>query len=363
MVPEVFTGSVATVTSGSLADGFLSLRHGDTIEATYFDASAAATRNATARGDLQPPVISAVSVASGFGKMIIRWNTDESANSLVRYGADASLPSTATNRTFAQTHEVLLEGLTTGRTYFFLVVSSDLAGNTATNDNNGLLYSFVAVGAPTVLLVDNFETDDFGFGPDIPLTTYTDALDEAGVAYEVWDLVGSGVSPTLNDLRPYRAVIWRLSDNVFIGNTLSPQEQTVVQQYVAGGGSFFMAGMEQLTRLGSVFRRDVLQVSSFGEDDGVPFVTGASGNPVTAGMSIPLDYSNYQIESYEVFQVPDDVSDTMTPTTNAAPIFFSSGGGGYRWPCLTENRPQPSRARRLPVVPAGCRPRECVRAQ
>ncbi len=56
-------------------------------------------------------------------------------------------------------------------------------------------------------------------------------------------------SPTVDDLRPFRIVIWRVSDNVFINNTLSAPEQSAVQQYVQGGGSFLMSSMEQLTRL------------------------------------------------------------------------------------------------------------------
>src|SRR6185295_4808551 len=118
--------------------------------------------------------------------------------------------------------------------------------NLSTNDNNGQLFSFSAGGAPTLLLVDNYLNDEFGFGPDIPLSTYTATLTELGVAFDVWDMANGAPSPTLKDLRPYRVVCWRLSDNVFLGDTLSAAEQSAVQQYVQGGGSFFMASMEQL---------------------------------------------------------------------------------------------------------------------
>jgi hypothetical protein len=140
-------------------------------------------------------------------------------------------------------------------------------------------------------------------------------------------MAGGGISPTYNDLKPYHAVLWRLSDNVFLSDTLSPAEQSAVQQYVAGGGGFFLASMEQLTRLSATFKHDLLQVDSFIEDDTAPAAVGVTGNPLTAGMNMVLDYSSYQTESYQELGVPDDVSDTFTPTTNAVPILQDGFGG------------------------------------
>jgi hypothetical protein len=186
----------------------------------------------------------------------------------------------------------------------------------------------VAASAPTVLLVDNYLSDGIDFGPDIPLSVYTDTLNQIGVSYDVWDMAGGAPSPTVNDLRPYRVVIWRLSDNVILTTTLSPQEQSAVQQYIQGGGSFFMSSMEQLTRLSSAFRTDVLQVPSFGEDATAPSANGIPGNIITGGgVSLPLDYSNYQTENYILFEVPDDISDTMTISTNAFPILLEDFSG------------------------------------
>jgi hypothetical protein len=320
-----FTGSVHTVTATT--PNRLRIAHSDTITADYFDASAGETRTATARADLVPPVIFGVGTSNAFGKTIVVWNTDENATAIVRYGTNSSLNFAATNTFLTDTHALTLNDLVPGRTYFFAVVSADEAGNAATNNNGGALFSFVAPSAPTVLLVNNYQNDDFGAGPDIPLTVYTDALDATGVTYEVWDMIEGAPSPTFDDLRPYRVVIWRVSDNVFLNNTLSAPEQSAIGQYVAGGGAFMMSSMEQLTRLPSGFKSNVLQVVSFGEDVTVPSAEGVAGNVVTGSeVSLPLDYVNYQTESYVLFGVPDDISDTMNLTTNAFPILTDSFG-------------------------------------
>jgi len=292
-IPGTFTGSVATVTATT--PNQLRISHDDSIDTEYFDASAGVMRTAVARGDLLPPIISGVGTSNSFGKTVVFWQTDETANSIVRYSTNAALNLGATNGFFSSGHAISLSDLIPGRTYFYAVISEDEAGNRATNDNGGALFSFVAAQAPTILLVDNSESDGFEFGPDIPLSVYTDTLDQLGVSYDVWDIVGGTPSPTVNDLRPYRVVIWRVSDNVFINNTLSATEQTAVQQYVQGGGSFFMSSMEQLSRLSATFRSDVLQVPSFEVDATAPSANGIPGNVITGGgLSLPLDYSNYQ---------------------------------------------------------------------
>jgi hypothetical protein len=320
-VPGTFTGSVMTATS-TIANR-LRIAHGDLIETEYFDASSSATRSAQAFGDLLPPIISGVGTSNSFGKTVIFWDTDEAANSLVRYSTNTALNLAATNGFFTTAHAVTLNDLLPGRTYHCVVISEDEAGNRATNNNGGALFTFVATVAPTVLLVDNYQSDGFGFGPDIPLSVYTSTLDQIGASYQVWDLAGGAPSPTYNDLRPFRVVIWRVSDNVFINNTLSAPEQSAVQQYVQAGGSFFMASMEQLSRLGSGFLSGVLQVSGFVPDATAPSASGTVGNFITGGgIDLALDYSNHSTESYTLFDVPSDISDTVTLTTNAFPILL-----------------------------------------
>jgi hypothetical protein len=341
-IPGTFTASVATATT-TIANR-LRIAHNDTITADYFDASAGATRTATARGDLQPPVIFGVGSSNSFGRAVVFWDTDEPARSVVRFGTNATLNFAATNTLLTADHALILEDLIPGRTYFYLVISEDEAGNRATNNNGGALFSFVAPTAPTVLLVENYQSDAFGgedFGPVIPLGVYTNTLNQLGVSYDVWNMVSGAPSPTVNILRPYRVVIWRVSDSVFIDNKLSVNEQLAVQQYVQEGGSFFLSSMEQLTRLSAGFISNVLQVASVDIDGEVPSAQGIPGNLITGGgMSFSLSYSNYETEAYELFGVPSDISDTVFPTTNAFPILLEDFGNvaGLAYPRLDLER-------------------------
>src|SRR5439155_4896312 len=105
------------------------------------------------------------------------------------------------------THEIALNNLLVGTNYQFLVVSVDAAGNATTNDNNGSRFSFVAVPAKTVLLVDAYVHGPDDDSPEIPVTVYTDALDQTGVSYEVWNVNQMGHSPGTNDLRAFRVLM------------------------------------------------------------------------------------------------------------------------------------------------------------
>jgi hypothetical protein len=356
-----FTGSVATVTGAAAADGQLTIRHGDLIEAAYFDQSDGVTRFARADADLVPPVLTQISVTNQFGKMIIQWRTDEPANSIVRFGADTTLGSAVTNRSFVEQHAVALGDLVPNRTYYFMVVSADVAGNVATNDNGGGLFSFVAVAAPTVLLVNDYENDEYGFMRPIPLSTYTNTLNQINVRYDLWDISGGAPSPAKNDLKPYRVVIWRVSDSIFTCcNTLTGPQQSAIREYLDEGGSFFMATMEHLTRLKAqnpAFMREVLQVMDFKEDKGVPYALGIANNPLTSGMELSLDYSAYYTEWHPWFGIDADLSDTLTISSAAVPILLEGTSGeiaGLSFP--RPGNPYPGRVVFLPfpldAVPA-----------
>ena len=322
----IFAGAIATSTGPVASDGRLQVREGDSIEASYQDVSPAAVGVATALADLTPPLISNVTVTNRFGKEIISWETDEPASAIVVYGTGPEPNLSATNLFLEFEHEVELQDLAEGGVYRFYVISADEAGNSATDDNGGQFYSFVAQPAATILLVDAYTPDDPLFqGTEVPLTTYTDALDQTGISYEVWDLTDPTLpSPGADDLKPFRVVIWRISDSLLGTSTLSPPQQSAIATYVGSGGSLFMSSMELLTRLGpsSSFRTNVLQVVAFEEDVGVPEVYGADNDPVSSGMVLPLDYSAYDNEFLQLIGQSPDVADTLTITTNAAPIFF-----------------------------------------
>ena len=352
----VFTGAVATAVGAAAIDGKLEIHNGDAIEADYVDSSGN-PRAATAVADLVPPVLAGVAVTVDVGVNTITWLTSEPANSVIRYGTNLTFNLATTNSALVTSHSLKLVGLVAGKTYYFYVVSADAAGNAATNNNAGAWYSFVAVATPTVLLVDDYDTvgEEAAGSTVIPDSTYTNALTAAGYSYGFWKVIQRG-SPQLSDLQPFPVVIWRTTDDIVnygvdadglpvpsaTNNTLTAQQQSMIQSYLNNGGSFFMASMGILSQLGDVpFRRNVLQVAGFeqnpdppapcddcDEDFGVPAFFGAAGDTISGGMYVTLNYGNYPY-----FDLGDgtiygpDFSDTFTPATNATAIVFESVSG------------------------------------
>ncbi len=335
-VSGTFTGSVATATGPVLADGRLQVRDGDLIQAVYADAAPAGSRVATARVDLVAPVISLVDATNRLGAILITWQTDEPASGIVRFGTNQIFTMAVTNTVLGLAQTIALHELPKDVTFSFYVVATDEAGNTSTNDNHGAYFTFTPKPAPTVLLVNAYTTDTEFDPTDIPLTSYTDALDATGFSYDIWDLSQAGSpSPSLTDLRPFRVVIWRTSDSFFSSSVLTPAQQGVLQGYVKEGGSLLHCSMEALSRIGATpFRTNVLHVQTFSEDVGVPSATGVANDPLADGMSLVLDYSAYDNDVLQLFGIDPDVADTIIPTADAAPIFLDDSGHavGLRYP-------------------------------
>ncbi|MBA4150766.1 MAG: S8 family serine peptidase [Verrucomicrobia bacterium] len=326
-----FTNSIQTITGSPTIDGKLQIAHGDLIEATYLDASPVGTRIATARADLLPPILVNVGVTNRFGRTLVSWQTDEPSDTLVYYGTSSALSLSVTNLKLTLFHEIALENLLVGETYYFIVSSGDEAGNRATNNNGGALFSFVAEPASVILLVDSYKDPFFSIPP---LSGYTAALNEVGVSYEIWDATTPGSSPTLNDLRAFEAVIWRVPE---FDGSLTLNERNALTSYLAEGGSLFISSMEALTRLdevgGTQFRTNVLRVMNYAEDVGADLVYG-NNDPITSGVDVVLDYTPYEDPWKDLLGIPTDISDTITIAPGASPILFEPFGGvvGLRYP-------------------------------
>ncbi len=348
----VFTGAVATATGPAANDSVLQVAHGDTITARYQDTSPVELVEATRPVDLLPPVISNLTSTNRFGNELVSWTTDDLAAGIVRYGAGGNLNQSITNAAFRPGQAILLTNLVSGQTYQFIVIATDEAGNRSTNDNNGLKFSFVAQPASTVLLVDAYTHGADDESDIIPVTSYTDPLDATGVSYEVWNVSTDG-QPQLADLLPFRVVIWRVNDSFYDSTTLSLPQQNMIESYVKRDGSFMLASMEILTRLGeTAFRTNVLGVGEFkagdpndpfgdcpdcDQDHGVPVLEGLPGDSIGAGVDVQMDYSSYPIFELEPVlpNIGPDLSDTFTPATNAVPIFIDQTSGrvtGVRLP-------------------------------
>jgi hypothetical protein len=335
-----FTNVIATATGSPALDGKLQISHNAAIQISYSDVSASVTRIATARADLVAPVLSAPATSNSFGEVLISWSSDEPATSIVRYGTNANFSGQTwaeTNTVLNTNHSVEIGDLVTGKTYYYYVVSADEAGNVATNRPVGSYYSFTAPVTAPLLLVDEYQDTLLGAPP---LTGYTDPLDAIGVKYDVWDVGTLGV-PKLSNLRSYKAVIWRISELL---GSWSTSEFSSVSNYVYGGGALFISSMEALSRLSDTnFIRNVLQVqSSVNDENGSTLAAEVIGTPnETVGKDIDIvtDYGVYET-LWGGFLGPD-LSDTITPTTNAMAVLRNDAGDvvGLRWPGVGKTAP------------------------
>jgi hypothetical protein len=188
----------------------------------------------------------------------------------------------------------------------------------------------------TVLLVDGYQ-DPFFDAP--PLEGYISALTGVGVSFDIWDVAEQG-NPSLQVMKPYRAVIWRLPEFT-AGWTVA--DLNSISNYLASGGGLFVASMEVTSRVsetgGANALRDVLKVQSYLTDEtgstGAGQIIGMPNDPVGNGIDTVMDYTVREL--WAGFLGPD-LSDTITPVPGAVSVLQNDAGDtvGLRWPANTE---------------------------
>lgn len=329
------------LTSTAVGDGQLQVAHDDVVTVAYFDASPAVTRVAEAQIDLLPPVLTGVGSTNKFGRTTILWSSDESATSTVVFGLPEGATQTLTETRLTQAHRVEIPLLEAGQTNRYYVVSTDRAGNTATNDNQGRWFTFVTTQAATALLLYSPESawdEGLGgfFGPYPGIENWTIPLDQLGLPYELWNVEERGSLPGMEDLVPFRVVLWRPEE---FGEP-SPEIKSALTAYLDQGGSLLVCSFDLLSRLSSpsdaAFKSNVLHVASFSEDAafqgsmGWFAIDGATGDPVGAGVTLDLDYSEFPDATLIGIDWPYGV-DHLQNTGDATPCFreaLDSGTGG-----------------------------------
>ncbi len=86
--------------------------------------------------DNEPPIITNVNETDiTSSSVVINWTTDEISDSKVEYGADITYGNEETNSSDVKNHSLQLNGLTTGNTYFYRVVSKDPDNNEKASNN------------------------------------------------------------------------------------------------------------------------------------------------------------------------------------------------------------------------------------
>jgi len=94
--------------------------------------------------DTKAPLISNVNAEANSSSATISWNTDEVSDTCVRYSINPDLSGAVQkyNASLTDTHFIELTNLTPETTYYYEVLSADIANNSATDNNNGTYYSF-----------------------------------------------------------------------------------------------------------------------------------------------------------------------------------------------------------------------------
>lgn len=145
------------------------LRHGDSLGACEGDEPP--------QEDTAPPVFSGVAADPSETTATITWDTDESASSKVTFAdeplATASTTEMVSDSTLVTSHSLELLGLTASTTYYFMLESTDEAGNTATSseqtfmtldepaaDETAPVISAIGVNASSTSAVISWTTDE-----------------------------------------------------------------------------------------------------------------------------------------------------------------------------------------------------------
>lgn len=145
----VFSGTILlSATQGGV--GYLRVTNGDTMTAHYHDANCSGSQADvydTATVDCSGPTITNVAMAGvSESQATITWTTNEAATSTVFYGLTPPPASQADDSGLTTSHSVTITNLTGCTGYVFSVASTDAAGNTTTDTNGGVYYSFATTG-------------------------------------------------------------------------------------------------------------------------------------------------------------------------------------------------------------------------
>ncbi len=163
---------------------------------------------------------------------------------------------------------------------------------------------FALAPLPCILLVDDDQN-----APDVR-AAYTDALDNLGYDYNVWD-AGSQGDPVIADLAGYMQVVW------FTGypwsGSFTGGNEAAVGAYLDAGGNFFLSSQDYLWEFDlTPFGQNYLHIASFESDVGQMTVTGQNAYAGLGPYTLSYPFTNY--------------SDIVNPDAQAQVAFMGNYG-------------------------------------
>ncbi|UCH88034.1 MAG: type IV pilin [Thermoplasmata archaeon] len=198
--------------------------------------------------------------------------------------------------------------------------------------NNDISYSNLAVTQLliqyTILVVDDDNsTNNGGFHPNATAAVTT-ALDNIDYPFDFRSVTGGlspGNGPTVDVMKHYNTVIWITGNDT--GPTLNGSDQQNIVEYIRGlyfeaqyltdiKVNLWLIGqhiLEDLTVTNATFISEILRVSSFTSDTGMPSTLyGVYDDIITHGIQ------------YDTNTLYSDYGDTITPGENATGILYQS---------------------------------------
>jgi hypothetical protein len=256
-----------------------------------------------------PTTVTAVAPADGAIEIstspVLQWTpSTQSFDYLVEVATDAGFTNVVYSATVAETSHVVETSLATLTTHYWRVRGSNTCGTGVFSP----VSSFTTLDVPPLLLVDDDDN-----GPDVR-PYYTDVLDAAGIAYDIWDTDNSDDEPDANQLAPYDKVIWFTGDEFGAFAGPGADGETALATWLDGVGCLLMASQDyHWDRQLTAFMQSHLGVDAVTNDVSQTTTTGAGS--VFGGIgpyTLSFPYSNY--------------TDTINPDATAETAFDGTTG-------------------------------------
>ena len=241
------------------------------------------------------------------------------------------------------TDSLTLTGLDSSETYFFKVVAVNAGGESPASE---IVAAVPNAGDKDILIVNGFDRvsrqlNPVQSGAERVRPRESNSHDysvqvAAAIHANVPNLV---VDTTSNealiagdvDLSDYKAVVWILGEESSADDTFNSTEQTLVTNYLAGGGKILASGAEigwDLDNLnnGRTFYNNQLKADYLSDDAGTYNVTGAAGS-IFAGLSFAFDDGSIYYDA----QYPDRINPLGGATTALTYVGGLGGGAAIQY--------------------------------
>jgi len=341
---EIWRGSIRTAFGTPVTDGFLQVREGDTITATYQDVSPAHTATATAQILASGPTIHDVAVVdtSAMSATIV-WATTEPATTEVRYGPNvASLTRNTNTSDLVTSHAITLTNLAPDTAYVFEVTSRGRLANATTDTNGGGLYHLQTAPLGDVLLVIGGNS----FPPERE-ASYLSALRSNGWTASVWHVADLG-TPNITILQGRRAVIWQVGLEQY--PPFNATERDLVKRYLDGGGRLIVSSHDAAWALSdpnSTFQtpasaawvHGVLKATFVCDPQSIARVAGISADPISGTYTGGVAYTPHRNGGADDEIAPISAGGTTSSMWTDGQVTSCAGNRavGLRWVSSSPN--------------------------